>query len=558
MNPARPRLDTFLATRPLSFTSLWLALGTVGCTALVAVLIGNTAAAIAMAAAGLLVAVLGLRPIRHAHASEQRKLGALLNAVPEGVLEMDAAGRIVFVNQQLCDLFGYLPDELLGEPVERLVPPGAREAHAQRRSSFWNSSRSRPMGSGMEISGVRKDGALIAVDISLSRLETRSRTVMYCLIRDNSVRRAFETQLLDSNRRLTESVTTLERHSRDLQILSEMGEVLHSSNNEIELCAIVARTMQRLFPECSGAMYMLTESRANACITETWGSGASLLRKEIAGDACWALRRSRPHHSGSAGHPHCNHRADDSPQYSHCLPLLGHGELMGVLHLCIDPVPHSMELSEPSRQQLLQTLANQAALSCANLRLRNTLRQQSIIDPLTGLNNRRVIDEHFETRMQHARAQRSDLALLMIDIDHFKSFNDRFGHECGDIALREIGTLLRRSLRHDDVVCRMGGEEFAVLLPSTSLPEAEQAADKLRQAVQLLRLQRNGIPLAQLSVSIGIAALGMHGNGTADLLRHADRALYRAKAAGRNRVVVSSQADDTGFHPRMTVVPRSQ
>jgi diguanylate cyclase (GGDEF)-like protein len=146
--------------------------------------------------------------------------------------------------------------------------------------------------------------------------------------------------------------------------------------------------------------------------------------------------------------------------------------------------------------------------------------------------------------------------VLVLDIDHFKSFNDRFGHDSGDIALREIGILLRRSLRHDDVVCRMGGEEFAILLPATSLPDAESAAEKLRQGVETLRLQRNGAALARLSVSIGIAALGTHGNSTAELLRHADRALYRAKAAGRNCVMTSVATDETGQQPLMTIVQR--
>ncbi len=238
--------NTFLSARPLPVASLWLALGAAMLAALAVALLQEPVASIALTIAGpVMVATLGFAPIRSAFSSEQRKLAALLNAVPEGVLEIDATGSIVFVNPQLCELFGYLPAELLGQPVELLVPPAARKGHPERRTAFSTSSRSRPMGSSLDISGVRKDGSLIAVDISLSRLETRRGTVMYCLVRDNSARRAFETQLMDSNQRLTDSVTTLERNSLELQTLTEMGELLHSSNNEPELCAIVAHTMPR-------------------------------------------------------------------------------------------------------------------------------------------------------------------------------------------------------------------------------------------------------------------------------------------------------------------------
>ncbi len=549
--------NTFLAARPLPTTSLWLAVGIAVLAALAVATLRDPIASIALTLAGpVLVATLGFSPIRSAFSSEQRKLSTLLNAVPEGILEIDATGSIVFVNPQLCELFGYLPAELLGQPVERLVPSTAREGHAERRNAFWKSSRSRPMGSSLDISGVRKDGSLIAVDVSLSRLETKRGTVMYCLVRDNSARRAFETQLMESNQRLTASVATLERNSLELQTLTEMGELLHSSNTEPELCGIVVHTMQRLFPGWSGALYMLVDSRATAARTGAWGSNASRFKRDLAGDECWALRLGRPHHSAlTTDHPRCSHHSSGSFHCGHCIPLSGHGELMGVLHLSGDEPSRSQDLSAPSRQQLLQALANQVALSLANLRLRDTLRAQSTIDPLTGLNNRRVIDERFDTTIRQARTERRDLSLLVLDIDHFKSFNDRFGHDCGDIALRELGALLRRSLRHDDIVCRMGGEEFAILLPGTTLPEAEQVAEKLRQAVNALRLHRDGRSLASISISGGIATLGTHGDTSAALLRHADRALYRAKAEGRNRFLTSSNTDDTGLHPRVTLVP---
>jgi diguanylate cyclase (GGDEF)-like protein len=179
---------------------------------------------------------------------------------------------------------------------------------------------------------------------------------------------------------------------------------------------------------------------------------------------------------------------------------------------------------------------------------------QSTIDPLTGLHNRRVLDDYFDAGIRTALEQQRQVALLVLDIDHFKSFNDCLGHDCGDLALREVGALLRRSVRHDDIVCRMGGEEFAVVLPDTPPQEAERTADQLRRLVEGLRLQHDGRMLATITVSIGVATLDPKGDTANALLRRADRALYRAKAAGRNCVAVSSPADDIEPQRRITLV----
>jgi diguanylate cyclase (GGDEF)-like protein len=335
-----------------------------------------------------------------------------------------------------------------------------------------------------------------------------------------------------------------------------MGELLHSSNTAAELHGIVARTMERLFPGLSGTLHALADS-GTAGITAAWGPATHAQVKTFIRDDCWAMRRGRPHRCGrSSDQPPCAHLARHLPLASQCIPLLGHGELLGALHLATDDEAQARELDSPSRLQLLQALANQVALSWANLRLRETLRAQSRIDPLTGVGNRRVLDAYLDTGVRTALSEQREVALLLFDIDHFKSFNDRFGHDCGDIALREIGSLLLRSLRHDDIVCRLGGEEFAAILPDTQVQDAERVAEKLRHCVETLKLQRDGRPLAKITVSIGVAMLGMQGDTATAWLRRADRALYRAKEAGRNRVAVGGADEDTGVLPRMSLVPR--
>jgi diguanylate cyclase (GGDEF)-like protein len=134
------------------------------------------------------------------------------------------------------------------------------------------------------------------------------------------------------------------------------------------------------------------------------------------------------------------------------------------------------------------------------------------------------------------------LAVLMMDIDHFKLFNDTFGHEAGDAVLREVADCFRQSVRNEDVICRYGGEEFVIILPETSEETAIERAELIRYAVSKLRLQFKGEPLKNISVSIGVAMYPVPARDAADLIRLADLALYRAKHAGRDRVHVASEA----------------
>ncbi len=505
-----------------------------------------------------LAAAIGLLPLRRAFSSEQCKVQTLLNAVPEGVFEVDCAGRILFVNDQGCDLFGYPREELVGQSIDVLVPPQHRGHHAQRREGFFAGSRSRAMGTGLDIMGMRRDGSQFAVDISLSRLESSRGVTIYCLVRDNSVRKAFEQQLVESNRKLLASVATLERNARELRQLTELGDLLHSSNTEQELLQIAARTMSRLMPGHSGALYTLKDARANAEVMAAWGAGASDLRPAIFLDDCWGLRRGRLHGCTAADdEPRCRHCIDERRRPSQCLPLLGHhGELLGGLHLFAQDFDDARELADPARLQFLQALAGQMALSLANLRLRETLRTQSLVDPLTGLYNRRVVNEWFEKETRAAAQNARPLSLLIVDIDHFKTFNDRFGHQCGDVALQAIGAQLRQCLRHEDLVCRWGGEEFVALLAEAGLEDAEKIADKLRRSIEGLQLNLPVRPPPQVTVSIGVATLGAHGTTVSQLVRQADRALYRAKAAGRNRVSLAVDPESTGLQPVLSLPSR--
>ncbi len=195
----------------------------------------------------------------------------------------------------------------------------------------------------------------------------------------------------------------------------------------------------------------------------------------------------------------------------------------------------SVAVSESRGEELAQR-NREAAL------LREKLHEQAMHDNLTGLYNRHYVEEWFGLELRRAQRHGRAIAAIMLDVDHFKRFNDSFGHEAGDLVLRELAGALRRSTRGSDVASRYGGEEFLVLLPECPLDAALRKAEQLREEVAKLELRYDGRPLGPVSVSLGVASFPDHAKESAELLRRADEALYLAKQAGRNRVVAYAMA----------------
>lgn len=218
--------------------------------------------------------------------------------------------------------------------------------------------------------------------------------------------------------------------------------------------------------------------------------------------------------------------------------LLGIGKVAYARARALRTVRENLKQRERELQQANDSLRLQLA---ENLALQHRLEEQANRDPLTGLFNRRYLVDTFEREL--ARCTREDLPLcvMLIDVDHFKRVNDRHGHPVGDLVLQELGRLLAGEARAEDVACRFGGEEFMVLLPGLPQATAVERAEHWRRSFTRLDVTMDGRPI-DLSLSVGIALFPAHGRGQSDLLRHADLALYQAKAAGRNRVVVYDPA----------------
>jgi diguanylate cyclase (GGDEF)-like protein len=224
--------------------------------------------------------------------------------------------------------------------------------------------------------------------------------------------------------------------------------------------------------------------------------------------------------------------------------MVAQGNTVGVLHLEFESAAELQGESgknslRDSRQQLAISAASQIALSLASLQLRETLREQSIRDPLTHLFNRRFLEESFGRELLLAGRKKQSIAVLFLDLDHFKRFNDTFGHDAGDMVLRSLADLFRNFFRATDICCRYGGEEFAIILPESTAQVAAIRADALRSEVKSLRLQYKKQPLGPLTVSVGVAAFPEHGSTSEELLKIADQCLYESKSRGRDVVTVA-------------------
>ncbi|HAN72988.1 MAG TPA: diguanylate cyclase [Planktothrix sp. UBA8407] len=165
----------------------------------------------------------------------------------------------------------------------------------------------------------------------------------------------------------------------------------------------------------------------------------------------------------------------------------------------------------------------------------------SIRDPLTGLFNRRYQEKFLERHLKYAQEHQQNLSIIMGDIDYFKSFNDQWGHQAGDIILVEIGKFLIHNVRQSDITCRYGGEELMLILPGTSLEEAKNLAEQLRLGIQQLSQDKPDQFLQKVTISLGVASFPEHGLSSLEITQSADAALYRAKAKGRNCVITASE-----------------
>ena len=322
--------------------------------------------------------------------------------------------------------------------------------------------------------------------------------------------------------------------SREVRLLAELNEWLQISNSLEELFASCRPYIETLLPDTDGAMYIYSNSRDVLDGVATWGEGK--VHAHIRAEDCWALRKGRPHYYGfgKIGFrcAHDEHSEEDRP--SACFPILADGETIGLMHLKLKQGGNKARFMES--MGVTRMCAEQMALAISNVQLRNQLHFQSMRDPLTGLYNRRYLMDCM-VRLTRDSAQTDEVfSVISIDVDHFKAFNDTYGHDAGDAVLREIANVFMEETKGSEAACRNGGEEFVLLWPGVPLEQSVERANDLRERVENHQVVYNGGRLPKVTISIGIAAYQVHGTGVQELMKRADDALYDAKHAGRNCV----------------------
>lgn len=319
------------------------------------------------------------------------------------------------------------------------------------------------------------------------------------------------------------------------RLLAEFNEWLQSSDSLDELFTVVSSFLEKLLPGSAGSVYVYADARDVLESVCSWPTEAGLSNFEP--PDCWALRRGRAYFYGrNAVDFSCTHVkqewGDKTPEEYYCLPIIAHGDTVGLLHISFG---ESGEIQGQDRQKLANFCAEQISLAIANVKLREQLREQSTRDPLTGLYNRRYFLDYAKRELHRCATGNRSAGLISLDIDHFKTFNDTYGHDAGDAVLKMLAEVLQSLFREGDVPCRMGGEEFIVMLPGANLSRTEQRAEELRAEIEAQELRYSGATL-KVTASLGVAVYPRNGKSLAALMQDADHALYAAKDDGRNRV----------------------
>lgn len=496
-------------------------------------------------------------------AEEQLRLqSAALQSTASAILITNQQGNITYVNPAFTKLTGYSFDEVKGKNP-RILQSGRHQIEVYHE--LWRQISEGKVWHG-EILNKRKDGVIYHEEMIVTPVVDKDQAITHFIAvkQDITERKQAEDALQQAltesqtvSQRLSRMVKELERRAQETGLLNEMGDLLQVCNRFEEAYAVIGKYMQRFFPDDSGALGMLTSSGDIVEIVASWGKNR--LHEEVFdATSCWALRSGRQHNeSTSEGASLCNHVRAGLNADVLCIPLMAQGEGLGILHVQFSADltglakswdGDELRLVMDSKKHLVKSIGERIGLSLANLRLRERLHEQAIIDPLTGLFNRRYLQSILEREVRRAVRSKTALAVIMADIDHFKTFNDRFGHAVGDLVLHDVAKFLKTSVRTEDFVCRYGGEEFLIIMPMATVCEAQQRAEQIRSKIEVQSFAVGQQRHERLTLSLGVAALSAESNSAESLLHKADDALYRAKHAGRNQVICAepNAADCSG------------
>ena len=474
--------------------------------------------------------------LRQSREAEIKRAYQYLNNIFDNSAEsigiVDAQGLIIKWNKASEEIFGYTSDELTGQAANVLYADQAELADmliSLRREGYVRQ---------YEITMQRKDGGTFPCSLSIRVLrdDDHNNIGSVTVARDLTEQKDREEKLHTANERLQVLVNETDRRNRQMSLLQEMSDVFQACQTSGETYSAISHFAPQFFPDYAGALYILNNSANLYEMTATWGETAAL-ELVFGTDECWCLRRTRIFLAADPRNTmNCRHVSGSLPGSYLCVPMMAQGEVMGIFHLRKATAESPEQIQAIG--QFAAAVAERMALALANLKLRETLRNQAIRDSLTGLYNRRYLEETLERELSRNKRQGTPLGVIMLDLDHFKEYNDTYGHHAGDELLCALGQLIQDQIRQEDIACRFGGEEFLLIIPGAQMEIVLERAQELILSVRHLHQQSPS--LRAITVSAGVAIFPDHGSSGREVIKAADAALYQAKEAGRDRMAVAN------------------
>lgn len=445
-------------------------------------------------------------------------------------------GRILETNPAWQECYRYSNDEAVGLLLADLIaePAFATDEHTPLDVRWHRTS----------------DGETFPVEVSTSHFAWNGRAVTCITTRDIRDDLQMQAALTTANEQITSRVAALEHHQRQVNLLNGLSDFLQNCATLSEAYRVIAQFAATLFTDQSGALYILDPARDELERVAAWGDDPPTAMS-FRVSACHALqqRRSYLSSSGGAAAEDCPHISGADPTAptatppqldTICVPLLTLGEPRGSIYLRNLPATHGPD--HEMTTWFLEMMAEHIALALSNLLLRGQLHQQSVRDPLTGLFNRRYLEETLAHDLRRAANLRQSVGVIMLDIDHFLDVTTHAGLGGGDATLQAVGAFLQSSIRSGDIACRYNGEIFAVVLPQASCDDTRRRAEQIRRGIEKLQASHNGQMVSAITSSLGVACFPDHGTSVAALIDSVHQALQQAKATGHNHVVVASTA----------------
>jgi diguanylate cyclase (GGDEF)-like protein/PAS domain S-box-containing protein len=443
-------------------------------------------------------------------------LEAVIESAHVALILRDSHGMVRLINGEAETVFGYARDELIGRPIDLLVPLPSRQAHAGRREGFLAAPAARRMGIARELFGLRKDGTHVPIEIALTPMDAADGPHTLSAIIDITQRRSLEQRFEDAVESAPVAMVMIDRRGRIVLVNRGTERLFGYDRSEL-----LGEPAEMLLPE---RFRSTTANPHDAFLS------VPLMRNKGIEHEFTGLCSDGTEVTIEVG-MNPVHTEQGIFFVAAILDVTERNRLKAAqLDLEQRVLDHEAERERASR-------INEAQL--AELRSqRARFKRLSREDPLTQIANRREFDERLDGEVQRAERLGTSLAVAMFDLDHFKQVNDRFGHAAGDKVLCEAADLMRRQCRSIDIVARYGGEEFALAFPATDAPTAAALCERIQRAFEQFDWSRVH---SDLTMTISAGVCSWHpGAGSQGLLAEADACLYEAKRRGRNCVVMAA------------------